>query len=56
MEETIKRMKRYSEQCIAERLDPDFAEAVIDAIVFLETIVVMEKIKAENYYEGSEDG
>ena len=56
MEETIKRLKRYSEQCIAEQLDPDFAEAVIDAIVYLETIVAMEKMKAEDYYEGNEDG
>lgn len=45
MEETIKRLKRYSEQCIAERLDPDFAEGVIDAIVILETILAMERMK-----------
>ena len=32
MEELIKRLSRYSEQCIAERLDPDFAAAIIEAI------------------------
>ena len=32
MEELIERLKRYSEQCIAERLDPDFAAAIIEAI------------------------
>lgn len=47
MEELITRLSRYTEQCIAERLDPDFAEAVIDAIVYLRTILAMEKVKGE---------
>ena len=28
MEETIKRLSRYSKKCIQERLDSDFADAV----------------------------
>ena len=32
MEELINRLSRYSEQCIADRLDPDFAAAIIEAI------------------------
>lgn len=31
MEELITRLSRYTEQCIAERLDPDFADAVEQA-------------------------
>ena len=27
-EELINRLSRYSEQCVAEKLDPDFAQAV----------------------------
>lgn len=38
MEEAIKRLERYSAQCIAERLDPDFAEGVVDAIEYLKMI------------------
>lgn len=47
MEETIKRLKRYSAQCISERLDSDFAEGVVDAIVYLETMLAMQKMKGE---------
>ena len=31
MDELLKRLNRYSEQCLAERLDPDFADAVKQA-------------------------
>ena len=31
MEELINRLSRYSKQCLAERLDPDFADAVKQA-------------------------
>ena len=31
MEELITRLSRYSKQCLAERLDEDFAEAVEEA-------------------------
>ena len=47
IEEVIKILSRYSEQCIAERLDPNFAEAVIDAIVYLETVLAMQKMGEE---------
>ena len=30
-EELINRLSRYSKQCLAERLDPDFADAVKQA-------------------------
>ena len=32
MEELINRLKRYSEHCIADKLDPDFAAAIVEAI------------------------
>lgn len=31
MEELIKRLSRYSKQCLTERTDPDFADAVEEA-------------------------
>ena len=35
MEELIKRLSRYSEQCVAYKLDADFADAVQTAIAEL---------------------
>ena len=37
-EEIIKRLQRYSKQCITDKLDPDFAEANEEAIEILKTI------------------
>lgn len=37
-EEIIKRLSRYSKQCITDKLDPDFAEANEEAIEILKTI------------------
>ena len=45
MEELIARLQRYSAQCIADRLDYDFAEAVIDAITILQMVHAVEKMK-----------
>ena len=36
-EELIKRLSRYSKQCITEKLDADFAEANEEAIEILKT-------------------
>jgi hypothetical protein len=44
MEELIERLSRYSPQCIAERLDPDFAEANVDAIEMLKAIDAIKKL------------
>ena len=45
----INRLSRYSEKCLAEKLDPDFAEAVYEAIGDLmaneQWIMVIEKAK-----------
>lgn len=46
LEELINRLLRYSEQCIAERLDPDYAEAIVDVIVYLRTIQAMENVNS----------
>ena len=35
MDELLKRLKRYSKECITERLDSNFAEAVEMAIAIL---------------------
>ena len=35
MEELIKRLSRYSEQCVAYKLDADFADAIQSAITAL---------------------
>lgn len=32
-----KRLRRYSRKCITERLDPDFADAVVEAAKMLDT-------------------
>ena len=32
MNKLIERLSRYSKQCLTERLDADFAEAIFDAI------------------------
>lgn len=44
MEELIERLQRYSKQCLAERLDYDFAEAVVDAITILQMVHAAEKL------------
>ena len=44
MEELINRLSRYSPQCIAERLDYDFAEAVVDAIEILKSVDSISKL------------
>lgn len=46
MEELIERLQRYSKQCLAERLDYDFAEAVIDAITILQMVQATEKLRS----------
>ena len=43
-EEIINRLSRYSPQCIADRLDPDFAEANVDAIEILKAAESMRKL------------
>lgn len=45
MEDLIKRLSRYSELCIAKKLDPDFAEAVVDVIEILKGIVGFSGLK-----------
>ena len=44
LEELIARLSRYSEQCIAERFDPDFAEAIIDTIEWMKGYCAMKML------------
>ena len=65
MEDLIKRLSRYSEQCIAERLDPDFAEAVTDAITTVKmagemnglnyVLILSERERAEHFKKAYHD-
>ena len=41
MNKLIERLSRYSKQCLTERLDADFANAIYDAI---ETIELQHKL------------
>lgn len=47
------RLKRYSTKCLAERLDPDFADAVkeaIEIIHFMNNTITTDKIKDHALY------
>ena len=45
-EDIIKRLSRYTPQCIADKLDPDFAEANVDAVEILKAADAMGKLTA----------
>lgn len=53
MEELIKRLSRYSEQCLAERLDPDFAKAVQESIVEIHGIGILYN-KAQKLFDSTD--
>ena len=46
-------LKRYSSKCIADRLDPDFAEAVqeaIEVISFMNSTITTDRIQDNAVY------
>jgi hypothetical protein len=44
MEDLIERLSRYSELCIANQLDYDFAEAIVDVIEILRNLKFLSQL------------
>ena len=55
MDELLKRLNRYTRQCLTERTDPDFADAIFEAAEELtvqsDVIEHLRKTKAEKHNE-----